>query len=268
MASRSCFYAFLLLVASQSAMIEAEAEAEIVLPPPQCRPNALVGNEIRTIIQELGLQSVGHLRAIVNTTLLNAPLARPQINMSVETFNTIVKQAFGFYQLIPAFSVYRNDESFLYAAGAVSSLLQQYLTGLIPQIIGFAEQQLVAGITVNEATGFGVLRGQLYALADERVSPFGFDTGTLVNRTANLTNQLGGCGVKDEGLVVPEELGAENRTTTNAVPADINSLAYARYEREILRIVFGTGNATKPGGLFPNGFNGTLYQQIVAGGLS
>ncbi|KAK8718092.1 hypothetical protein V6N13_045338 [Hibiscus sabdariffa] len=181
MGTRSCLYAFLLLVASQSTIIQ----AQIALPPPQCLvqgpvpfggDNALVENETRAIIQELGLQSVGHLRAIVNTTLLSAPLARPQINMSVETFNAFVKEAFGFFQLLPPFSVYHNDESFLFAAGAVSSLLHQYLTGLIPQIIGFAEQQLVAGIAVSEAVGFGVLRAQLNALVDERVSPYVFDT--------------------------------------------------------------------------------------------
>ncbi|KAK8509850.1 hypothetical protein V6N13_093694 [Hibiscus sabdariffa] len=313
MATRSCLYAFLVLVASQSSMIQ----AQIVIPPPQCRPVlavplekiaflvnliiykaefflrasfgagidsfspglvqgpvpfggeiARVENETRAIIQELGLQSVGHLRAIVNTTLLSAPLARPQIDMSVETFNAIILEAFDTFRLLPPFSVYHNDESLLYAAGAVSSLLHQYLTGLIPQIIGFAEQQLVAGIAVSEAVGFGVIRAQLNVLVDERVSPYVFDIKTLVNNTANLTNFLGGCGVKDEGLVVPEELGAENRTTTNVVPADVNSLAQPRYEREILRIVFTTGNATVPGGFFPNGFNGTLYQRIVALGLS
>ncbi|MBA0645246.1 hypothetical protein Goklo_013368, partial [Gossypium klotzschianum] len=54
---------------------------------------------------------------------------------------------------------------------------------------------------------------------------------------SGLRNELGKCGIKDEGLIVPKELGAENRTTSNVLSADSNSLSYPRTPQEILRIV-------------------------------
>ncbi|KAH1072111.1 hypothetical protein J1N35_024439 [Gossypium stocksii] len=59
-----------------------------------------------------------------------------------------------------------------------------------------------------------------------------FKTAALYfhNLTAQVGNQFRACGVKDEGLIVPLQLGAENRTTTNIVPGDVNSLAYPYFE--------------------------------------
>ncbi|OMP12121.1 desiccation-related protein PCC13-62-like protein [Corchorus capsularis] len=76
------------------------------------------------------------------------------------------------------------------------------------------------------------------------------------------------CGVKDEGLIVALQLGAGNRTTTNVIPGDVNSLAFSRTEREILRSFYGTGNATLPGGIFPHGVNGEIAEEIVRERLS
>ncbi|KAL4385489.1 hypothetical protein GQ457_15G016900 [Hibiscus cannabinus] len=75
-----------------------------------------------------------------------------------------------------------------------------------------------------------------------------------------MTYQLGGCGVKDEPLIVPLPLGAEKRTTTNVIAADANSLVYAQTERDFLRILFRTRNVTKPGGLFPPVLGSTKEQ--------
>ncbi|KAK8570219.1 hypothetical protein V6N13_002914 [Hibiscus sabdariffa] len=116
---------------------------------------------------------------------------------------------------------------------------------------------------ISEVAGYGVLRAQLYSRVNSTLSPYTFTVGRFYNLSAELDNRLGGCGMKDEGLFVPLQLGAENRTTSNVVPADVNSLAYARYEREILGIVFGNGNATRPGAIFPAGFNGILFRRIV-----
>lgn len=121
----------------------------------------------------------------------------------------------------------------------------------------------MAAIGLNEAAAFGVLRKILNDGVNSTVPPYTFTMAKLTNLTSEVVNRLGGCGVKDEGLIVPFQLGTENRTTSNVVPGDAYSLAYARFERGILRIVFGTGNATMPGALFPDGFIGALYQLIL-----
>ncbi|KAE8686119.1 Detected protein of unknown function [Hibiscus syriacus] len=313
MATRSCSYAFLLLVAFQSAVMKGDT----VRPPPQCRPvpastlekiefvlNLIVyraeiflrssvgrgingispglvqgpvpigatvaelDGEIRDIIEEFGLSGVGHIRAIVNVTEIKAPVARPQLNFSRQLFSDLIDVVLNGSALTPPFDVYGATTNFLFVAADASSLLQQYLLGIIPSVVGDAERRLVAGIALKVAAEFGVIRAQLYGRANSTVSPYKFTVANLTMLISQLVNQLAGCGVKDEGLMVPLQLGAENRTTSNVVPADVYSLASPRYERELLKILFGTGNATRPGGFFPSGFNGTLFRRIQTQGLS
>ncbi|KAH1108487.1 hypothetical protein J1N35_012255 [Gossypium stocksii] len=42
----------------------------------------------------------------------------------------------------------------------------------------------------------------------------------FTNMISRLRNELGKCGVKDEGLIVPLKHVAESRTTSNVLPAD------------------------------------------------
>ncbi|KAK8654333.1 hypothetical protein V6N13_128302 [Hibiscus sabdariffa] len=224
---------------------------------------AALDNGTRRIIEELGLNGVGHIRAVSEFTLLKTPIPRPLLNLSAEVFAAFANAAVFNTTLTPPYNAYGSTINFLIAATFASSYLQQYYAGIIPLIVGNDQQRLVAGMALSEVAGYGVLRTQLYSRVNSTVSPYTFTVGRFYNLGAELHNRLGGCGLKDEGLFVPLQLGAENRTTSNVVPADAYSLAYPRYEREILRIVFGNGNATRPGAIFPAGFIGTLFQKIV-----
>ncbi|TYI49072.1 hypothetical protein E1A91_D12G011000v1 [Gossypium mustelinum] len=224
---------------------------------------ANITNSARRVIEELGLATVGHLRAIKQVLRSNLPFPGPQLDLSAQVFAGFVNLGFNVSTLSPPFNIYANTLSFVLAAEAISAFIVQYYAGIIPSIVGDEQRQLVAGIGLNEAAAFGVLRTILNDGVNSTVLPYTFTMAELTNRTSEVVNRLGGCGVKDEGLIVPFQLGAENRSTSNVVPGDVNSLAHARFEREILRIVFGTGNATMPGGLFPDGFIGALYQLII-----
>ncbi|XP_040963802.1 desiccation-related protein PCC13-62 [Gossypium hirsutum] len=196
---------------------------------------ANITNSARRVIEELGLATVGHLRAIKQVLRSNLPFPGPQLDLSAQVFAGFVNLGFNVSTLSPPFNIYANTLSFGLAAEAIciySTILRRNYT--------FDRRR--------RAT---------------TVPPYTFTMAELTNRTSEVVNRLGGCGVKDEGLIVPFQLGAENRSTSNVVPGDVNSLAHARFEREILRIVFGTGNATMPGGLFPDGFIGALYQLII-----
>ncbi|XP_039036752.1 desiccation-related protein PCC13-62-like [Hibiscus syriacus] len=194
-------------------------------PAPIGVTSANVDIRTRRFIDESGLASLGHIRAIANITSLQTPLTMPQLDIRAQVFAKFIDVLN--VTLDPPFNIYPNTDSFLSAAAYTSYLLKQYYAGIMPSILG----------NLGNVT-------------------------TLL--TAQIINQLGGCGVKDEGLTVPLPLGAETRTTNNVIPADVNTLSYKRTALEILRIVFITGNATRAGGFFPNGFVGTLYQRIVA----
>ena len=109
-----------------------------------------------------------------------------------------------------------------------------------------------------------VLRALLYEKACEKVLPYDITVADFTNMISGLRNKLANCGIKDEGLIVPLELGAENRTTSNILSADTNSLSYARTPPEILRIVYGDGDEHKPGGFFPEGANGNIARSYLS----
>ena len=115
-----------------------------------------------------------------------------------------------------------------------------------------------------EAGQDAVILTLLYERANEIVLPYGKTVAEFVNRTAELKNRLANCGIKDEGIIVPQSLGAENRTNSNILSANTDSLSYARTPPEILRIVYGTGSENKPGGFFPKGAGGNIARRYLS----
>ncbi|OMO57648.1 desiccation-related protein PCC13-62-like protein, partial [Corchorus capsularis] len=116
---------------------------------------------------------------------------------------------------------------------------------------------LASSILATASARFALLRTLTFLNRDVTVSPYDFDLATLVDRAAQLVNRLGMCGVKDEGLTDPSQFG----NTTNIIPLDNNGRVSSRTAREVLRVLYGTGNATAPGGVYPRGANGKIADQ-------
>lgn len=121
----------------------------------------------------------------------------------------------------------------------------------------------MAGLLGTEAQQDGIIRMYLYERAHEVVHPYGHTVADFTVRISNLRNRLGMCGIKDEGIIVPFELGAENRTETNVISADYYSLAYSRTPSEIIKIVYTTGDEHIPGGFYPHGANGRIAREFL-----
>lgn len=78
----------------------------------------------------------------------------------------------------------------------------------------------------------------LFQRMRETVPPYkNITVAEFTDRVSALRNRLGQCGVKDEGLTVPPELGTEGRICTNVLSADRDSLSYSRTPAELLRIL-------------------------------
>jgi len=110
-----------------------------------------------------------------------------------------------------------------------------------------------------------VIRTYLYERANETAHPYNFTVAEYTNRISILRNNLGMCGIKDEGLVVPPELGAEGRICSNILSANRDSISYARTPAEILRILYETGDEHVPGGFYPKGANGKIARSYLDG---
>ncbi|XP_034228825.1 desiccation-related protein PCC13-62-like [Prunus dulcis] len=228
-------------------------------PPPIGGHKANLNPLVAPIIQEFGYQEVGHLRAII-TTIGGFP--RPLLNLSRENFAALFDQAAGF-SLTPPFDPYANSVNFLLASYAIPYVGLVGYVGTIPNLTEPTNRRFVASLLGVEAGQDAVIRALLYKMAHWKVFPYRLTVADFTNLISGLRNKLGGCGIKDEGIIVPETLGAENRTCSNVLSADLDSLSYARTQPEILRIVYATGDESVPGGFYPRGANGNIARRFL-----
>ncbi|KAG7970814.1 hypothetical protein I3843_07G103600 [Carya illinoinensis] len=229
-------------------------------PPPIGARKANLDPLVARIIEEFGYQEVGHLRAIITRT---GGIPRPQLDLGVQNFAKVFDDAVGF-KLIPAFDPYADTNRYLLASYVIPYVGLVGYVGTIPNLNRGTSRSLVASLLGVEAGQDAVIRTLLYERANQTVRPYNLTVAEFTNRISELRNKLAACGIKDEGILVPLSLGAENRTNSNILSADPNSLSYARTPPEILRIVYGSGSEYKPGGLFPNGGGGDIAKRLVA----
>ncbi|XP_072996531.1 ferritin-like catalase Nec2 [Typha latifolia] len=229
-------------------------------PPPIGAMRANLDGQTRRIMEEFGYQEVGHVRAIESTV---GGIPRPLIDLSAENFARVMDEAFG-YHLNPPFNPYINSLNYLLASYMLPYLGINGYTGTNPGIDGYATRRLLAGLLGVEAGQDAVIRTILYQRKEEHVPPYrNMTVADFTIRISALRNRLGMCGIKDEGLIVPRKLGAEMRTTSNILSADADSLSYTRTPRELLRILYLTGDEHLPGGFLPKGGNGRVARMYL-----
>ncbi|KAF7806789.1 desiccation-related protein PCC13-62-like [Senna tora] len=214
-------------------------------PPPLGAKLAMLDPLTKDVIFQFALQEVGHLRAIKNRV---KGFPRPLLNLSKEAFAEVMDSAFG-KPLNPPFDPYANSINYLLASYVIPYV---GLTGY-----------LVAGLLGVESGQDAVIRAMLYERRATTVFPYGVTVAEFTNRISMLRNELGKSGSKDEGLVVPKMEGAEGKVKGNVLSADNSSLSYARTPEEILRIIYGSGDESVPGGFYPNGAYGRIAKSYL-----
>ncbi|XP_030532793.2 desiccation-related protein PCC13-62-like [Rhodamnia argentea] len=227
-------------------------------PPPVGGAKANLDPVTYRIIEEFGYQEVGHLRAIYTRI---GGIRRPLLNLSAQNFEAIFDQAVG-HKLQPPFNPYRSTVNYLLASYLIPYVGLVGYVGTIPRLETYNSKSLVASLLGVESGQDAVLRTLLYARADEKVVPYNMTVADFTGRLSGLRNKLAMCGLK-EGIMVPKELGAENRTTSNVLSAEVDSLSYSRTPPEMLRIIYGSGSEYKPGGFYPDGGNGRIAQSFL-----
>ncbi|XP_021742929.1 desiccation-related protein PCC13-62-like [Chenopodium quinoa] len=238
-----------------------EVAPELTLggPPPIGVRKANLNNLTENIIKEFAYEEIGHLRIIKKTV---GGLPRPLMDLSPNFFAKIVNKAFE-RDLEPPFDPYRDNLSYMLASYIIPYLGLNGYVGANSQIKGYASRRLLAGLLGVESGQDAVIRTYLYERQRNRVQPYNFTVAEFTNRISTLRNNLGKCGVKDEGIVVPPELGAEGNSSTNILSANADSISYARSPEEILRILYDTGDERVPGGFYPKGGNGQIARSYL-----
>ncbi|KAI9081103.1 hypothetical protein K1719_036862 [Acacia pycnantha] len=181
----------------------------------------------KDIIFQFGLQEVGHLRAIKSKV---KGFPRPLLNISREVFGTIMNNAFG-RPLNPPFDPYANSINYLLATYVIPYVGLTGYVGATPLLQNITSKQLVAGLLGVESGQDAVTRALLYNLKDSIVTPYAVTVAEFTNRTSMLRNRLGNTGLKDEGLVVPREQGADGKVTGGFYPAGAEGRVAQSYLR-------------------------------------
>ncbi|KAL8486085.1 hypothetical protein ACS0TY_022520 [Phlomoides rotata] len=228
-------------------------------PSPVGAKKANLSPLIKDIIAQFAFQEFGHLRAIQKTV---PGFARPLLNLSTASFATIMNDAFG-KPLIPAFDPYANDINYLIASYVVPYVGLTGYVGASSKLEHPISKRLVAGLLGVESGQDAVLRALLYERAFVKVKPYGITVAEFTDKISNLRNKLGKKGVKDEGLITKKELGPEGKTSGNVLAGDEYSVAYDRTPEEILRIVYGSGKESQPGGFYPKGGDGKIAKSYL-----
>ncbi|XWS53482.1 hypothetical protein CRYUN_Cryun10bG0005000 [Craigia yunnanensis] len=208
----------------------------------------------KDVILQFAYQEVGHLKAIKKTV---KGFPRPQLDLSASSFAKVIDRAFG-KPLEPPFDPYANSINYLIASYLIPYVGLTGYVGANPKLQGAISKRLVAGLLGVESGQDAVIRGLLYEHALENVNPYKIIVAEFTNRISGLRNRLGHAGQKDEGLIVPVTFGAEGKVIGNLLAGDKFSVAFDRTPEEILRIVYGSGNESVPGGFYPKGANGRI----------
>ncbi|XP_027166346.1 desiccation-related protein PCC13-62-like [Coffea eugenioides] len=214
---------------------------------------------VRDVVAQFAFQEVGHLRAIKSTV---PGFPRPLLNISSESFATVINSAFG-RTLEPPFDPYANDINYLIASYVIPYVGLTGYVGANPNLQSPAAKRLVAGLLGVESGQDAVIRALLFEQAYVKVRPYGITVAEFTDRISYLRNKLGHAGLKDEGIVVKPSEGAEGRISGNVLAGDKDSLSFGRTPEEILRIVYGSGNESKPGGFYPKGAEGRIASHIL-----
>ncbi|CAL4939351.1 unnamed protein product [Urochloa decumbens] len=244
-------------------------------PPPVGARKANLDEKTLPVIKEFALQEVGHIRAIKRTV---GGIRRPLIDLSADNFARVMDQAFG-YVLNPPFDPYVNSLNFLLACYVIPYLGINGYVGTNPIIDGYKTKEAADATEIyacdvcSSWQGCWVWRqgrtrcsGRSSSSAAARPcrrTTSRWAVAEFTDRVSALRNRLGRCGVKDEGLTVPRELGAEGAICTNVLSADKDSLSYARTPAELLGILYLTGDEGKPGGFYPEGANGKIARSFL-----
>ncbi|XP_057778132.1 ferritin-like catalase Nec2 [Salvia miltiorrhiza] len=229
-------------------------------PPPAAAQKANLDSLTEHMIGEFGLQEIGHIRSIVRTA---GGFPRPLMDLSADNFAKLLDGAFG-CKMEPPFDPYRDPLSYMIGAYALPYLGLVGYVAANPFLVGDISKALLARLLGVEAGQDAVIREYLYERAAEVVRPYNHTVAEFTARISEVNNRLAKCGVKDEGIIVPRYLGAENRTESNVLSADANSLSYSRTPPELLRILYGTGDEHVPGGFFPEGANGKIARDFLS----
>jgi hypothetical protein len=209
-----------------------------------CQQAALKGPGL-AYAQEVANDELDHVR-FLRINIGNTSVACPKMDIG-PAFATLGAAAYNVTSQTPPFSPYFDVYNFLLGAYVFEDVGVTAYKGAAPLIQNKNILGAAAKILATEGYHAGLIRNQL---AQNSFIPLQQSTtvGTFANKISALRATLSGAA--DETPLISAN------GTPNIVTADANAIAFSRTPQQVLAIVYGTGDAKKPGLFFPEGVNG------------
>jgi hypothetical protein len=196
---------------------------------------------------EIAKDEMNHV-AFLRSALGSTAVAQPMLDIDGKNpdgaFSTAARAA-GLVGPGVAFDPYANDINFLLGAFIFEDVGVTAYHGAAPLLTSKTYLSAAAGILAAEAYHASLVRTTLYAKG--QMTPTAISSANAISRARD---RLDGPGNDDEGVTLGPNL--------NIVPLDDNGIAFARTTGQVLNIVYLNGQATKKGGFFPHGVNGSI----------
>ncbi len=142
------------------------------------------------------------------------------------------------------FDPFLNETNFFLGGFSLTDVGVTAYHGGAPYLKNLAVISSAAGIFGTESYHDAVLRLTVYQA--------GTDAQTMASKISDFRDKI------DDNSTVERDQGVvDSSGGYNIVPADTNSIAFARKPGNVLNIVCG-GNKQRKGGFFPNGVNGPI----------
>ncbi len=194
-----------------------------------------VTSAVKMYASEIANDERNHV-LFLRSQLGSAAVARPEIDL-MTSFTTLARAA-GVVGPGGTFNPFENEANFLLGAFIFEDVGVTAYHGAATSLSNPAYLAAAAGILAVEAYHASEVRLQLYQRGMEYPT----------DKISALRAQLSGA---------QDDQGVGTRTHSNIVPADQNSIAFARTPAQVLNIVYGGGAASNYL-FFPNKLNGTI----------
>ncbi len=196
---------------------------------------------LRQYAQEIANDEISHINFLhaTITSLGGTPISHPAIDLE-NSFNTLADMA----GIAGTFDPFLNETNFFLGGFSLTDVGVTAYHGGAPYLKNAVVISSAAGILGTEAYHDAVLRLTVYEA--------GTDAQAMASKISDFRDKI------DDNSTVERDQGVvDSSGGYNIVPADTNSIVFARKPGNVLNIVCG-GNKQRKGGFFPNGVNGPI----------
>ena len=196
---------------------------------------------LRQYAEEIANDEMAHIKFIrgVISGLGGTPVAEPDLDLE-NSFNTVADMA----GIAATFDPFDSETDFFLGGFSLTDVGVTAYHGSAPYLKNLAVISGAAGLLGTEAYHDAVLRLTVYQA--------GADAQEMASKISDFRDRI------DDNNTVERDQGVvDSNGGYNIVPADANSIAFARKPGNVLNIVCG-GNKQRKGGFFPSGVNGPI----------